>query len=121
MDVEIAMPLQTLQDLSEGSGLWRGVAAWPRRRQLEHMAATCAEAYPTLRLHLYDGRETFAAPFTVFGRIRAAIYLGEAYLVVSSADRVVALTRLFDKLVRAAVIGPDRVHETLARLAKDVT
>jgi hypothetical protein len=81
------------------------------------MAATCGEAYPTLRLHLYDGRKTFAAPFTVFGRIRAAIYLGEAYLVVTSADQVVALSHLFDKLVRLAVIGPDRVHATLADLA----
>ena len=67
-----------------GTGLWLGVDRRLRRRQLAHMAATCAEIYPTLRLHLYDGRETFAAPFTVFGRIRAAIYLGEAYLVVTS-------------------------------------
>ena len=120
MDVEIAMPLQTLQDLSQGTGLWRGTDSRLRRRQLAHMAATCAEAYPTLRLHLYDGRETFAAPFTVFGRIRAAIYLGEAYLVVTSAEQVGALTRLFDSLVRRAVIGPDRVHETLAELAGNV-
>ena len=117
MDVEIAMPLQTLQDLAEGTGLWRGVDAGLRRRQLRHMAETCAEAYPTLRLHLYDGGETFAAPFTVFGRIRAAVYLGEAYLVVTSAEQVGALTRLFDNLVRRAVIGPDRVHETLVDLA----
>ena len=84
------------------------------------MAATCGEAYPTLRLHLYDGREAFSAPFTVFGRIRAAIYLGEAYLVVTSAEQVHALTRLFDNLVRRAVTGPDRVHETLAALAAEV-
>jgi hypothetical protein len=120
MDVEIAMPLQTLQDLSEGTGLWRGVEREPRRRQLEHMAATCAEAYPTLRLHLYNGRETFAAPFSVFGRIRAALYLGEAYLVVTAADQVLALSRLFDNLVRRAIAGPDRVHETLASLAERV-
>ena len=120
MDVEIAMPVQTLQDLSGGTGLWRGTDAGRRRRQLAHMTATCAEAYPTLRLHLYDGRETFAAPFTIFGRIRAALYLGEAYLVVSSAEQVAALTRLFDNLVRRATIGPDRVHETLADLAGQV-
>jgi transcriptional regulator with XRE-family HTH domain len=118
MDVEIAMPLQTLQDLAQGTGLWRGADPSLRRRQLAHMAATCAEAYPTLRLHLYDGRETFSAPFTVFGRIRAALYLGEAYLVVTSAEQVHALTRLFDNLVRRAVTGPDRVHETLASLAE---
>ena len=117
MDVEIAMPVQTLQDLSEGAGLWRGVDAALRRRQLAHMAATCAETYPTLRLHLYDGRLTFAAPFTVFGRFRAALYLGEAYLVVTSVEQVAALTRLFDNLVRRAVVGPERVQELLYELA----
>jgi hypothetical protein len=81
------------------------------------MAATCTEAYPTLRLHLYDGRKTFAAPFTVFGRIRAALYLGEAYLVVTSPEQVAALSRLFDNLVRRALIGPERVQDMLHTLA----
>ena len=117
MDVEIAMPVQTLEDLSQGAGLWRGVDPRLRRRQLAHMAATCAETYPTLRLHLYDGRHTFAAPFTVFGRFRAALYLGEAYLVVTSAEQVAALTRLFDNLVRRAVVGPERVQHMLYELA----
>jgi transcriptional regulator with XRE-family HTH domain len=117
MDVEIAMPVQTLEDLAAGTGLWRGTDPGPRRRQLAHMAATCAEAYPTLRLHLFDGRAVFAAPFTVFGRIRAAIYLGEAYLVVTSADQVGSLSRLFDSLVRRAIVDPVRVHERLNALA----
>lgn len=117
MDVEIAMPEQTLQDLADGTGLWRGMDRDLRRQQLAHMAETCAAAYPTLRLHLFDGRQTFTAPFTVFGRIRAAIYLGESYLVVTSAEQVAALSHLFDRLVRQAVAGPDRVHERLARLA----
>jgi transcriptional regulator with XRE-family HTH domain len=117
MDVEIAMPVQTLEDLASGAGLWRGTDPAPRRRQLAHMAATCAETYPTLRLHLFDGRATFAAPFTVFGRIRAAVYLGEAYLVVTSAEQVGALSRLFDNLVRRAIVGPERVHDRLNALA----
>ncbi len=111
MDVEIAMPVQTFRDLAQGSGLWRGVDSALRRRQLAHMAAICAETYPTLRLHLYDGRTTFAAPFTVFGRIRAALYLGEAYLVVTSIEQVAALSRIFDNLVRRAIMGPDRVQD----------
>jgi transcriptional regulator with XRE-family HTH domain len=118
MDVEIAMPVQTLEDLAGGTGLWTGTCPRLRRRQLAHMAATCAEAFPTLRLHLFDGRAAFAAPFTVFGRIRAALYLGEAYLVVTSTDQVNALSRLFDNLVRRAIVGPDRVHETLRELAE---
>jgi transcriptional regulator with XRE-family HTH domain len=120
MDVEIAMPVQTLEDLAEGSGLWRGTEAALRRRQLVHMAETCEAAYPTLRLHLHDGRETFSAPFTVFGRIRAAIFLGEAYLVVTSSEQVAALSRHFDGLVRKAVVGPDRAAVTLSDLAETV-
>jgi transcriptional regulator with XRE-family HTH domain len=118
MDVEIAMPVQTLEDLSGGTGLWTGADPRLRRRQLAHMAATCAEVFPTLRLHLFDGRTTFAAPFTVFGRIRAALYLGEAYLVVTSTDQVAALSRLFDNLVRRSLVGPERVQETLYALAE---
>ena len=117
MDVEIAMPRQTLEDYAAGAGVWRGTDPGPRRDRLAHMAATCAEVYPTLRLHLFDGRAAFAAPFTVFGRIRAALYLGDAYLVVTAAEQVGALTRLFDSLVRRAVVGPERVHETLYALA----
>ena len=117
MDVEVAMPVQTLEDFAAGAGVWRGTDPAPRRHRLAHMAAACAEVYPTLRLHLFDGRTTFAAPFTVFGRIRAALYLGDAYLVVTSAEQVAALTRLFDSLVRRAVVGPERVHETLSALA----
>lgn len=117
MDVEIAMPFQTLEDFASGAGIWRGTDPGPRRRRLAHMAATCAEVYPSLRLHAFDGRASYAAPFTVFGRIRAALYLGDAYLVVTSAEQVAALTRLFDSLVRRAVIGPERVHETLYALA----
>ena len=120
MDVEIAMPRQTLEDLAEGSGLWRDADAAVRRRQLVHMAETCEAAYPTLRLHLYDGRETFSAPFTVFGRIRAALFLGESYLVVTSSEQVAALSRHFDGLVRKAVVGPDRVGEALGGLADAV-
>ena len=117
MDVESAMPLQTIEDFAAGAGIWRGTDPARRRGQLSHMAATCAEVYPTLRLHLFDGRTAFAAPFTVFGRIRAALYLGDAYLVVTSAEQVAALTRLFDSLVRRAAVGPERVHETLYALA----
>ena len=117
MDVEIAMPVQTLRDLACGGGVWRGTDPEPRRRQLAHMAATCAEVFPTLRLHLFDGGARFAAPFTVFGRLRAALYLGEAYLVVTSTDQIAALSRLFDNLVRHALVGPERVQDMLYELA----
>ena len=38
--------------------------------------------------------------------------------MVTSADQVAALTRLFDNLVRRAIVGPDRVHDMLVELAE---
>jgi transcriptional regulator with XRE-family HTH domain len=118
MDVEIAMPIQTLQDLSAQSGLWRGANIELCRRQLLIMAQTCKTAYPSLRLHLYDGSKTFSAPFSVFGRIRAAIYVGEAYMTVTSPEQVQVFSDRFDELVRRTIVSPDKVHETLENLAQ---
>ncbi len=120
MDVEIAMPFQTLQDLSARTGLWRGSTADQSRQQLLHMARICHQHYPALRLHVYDGTQTFSAPFTVFGNQRVALYLGDAYLVVSSPEQVRGFARQFDRLVRQAIIGSDKIHETLIELAEEV-
>ncbi|VAW16377.1 hypothetical protein MNBD_ALPHA09-202 [hydrothermal vent metagenome] len=117
MDVEIAMPVQTLQDLAAQTGLWRNASPKGCRRQLELMALTCEAAYPALRLHLYDGSQTYSAPYTVFGKARAAIYIGDAYLVVTAVDQVQAFVRHFDELVRQTVFSPDAVHETLTYFA----
>ncbi|MEM1382526.1 MAG: helix-turn-helix transcriptional regulator [Pseudomonadota bacterium] len=117
VDVEIAMPVQVLETLSHGTGLWSDLSPRLRQRQLGHMAQVVEASYPVLRLHLYDGRSTFSAPFTVFGNVRAAVYLGRSYLVVTAAEEVRALARLFDGLVRQSLVGPDRVHERLAELA----
>ena len=102
----------------QGAGLWRGTdpgapppparATWRRPAPRPTRRCGCTSS---------TAARTFAAPFTVFGRIRAAVYLGEAYLVVTSAEQVAALSRLFDNLVRRAVVGPERVHEQLYALA----
>jgi transcriptional regulator with XRE-family HTH domain len=117
MDLEVAMPFQTLEGFAEGGGLWRGLGPDLRARQLDHIAQVTDEAYPALRLHLFDGVRTYAAPFTVFGPIRAAVYLGGSYLVVTASDQVRALAGLFDDLVRETVIGPDKVPAYLRELS----
>lgn len=116
-DVEIAMPRQTLEDLAWQTGLWRGRPAGECRRAIEFMAGACEALYPRLRLYLYDGRETFSAPFTVFGKRRAAIYIGDAYLSVTAQEQVRAFVDRFDTLVRRAAIGPERVHTWLRGLS----
>ena len=119
MDLEIAMPIQTLEDVSEKTGLWRNVPLESRRAQLQHMAQICEQHYPVVRLHLFDGSKTFSAAFTVFGRRRAAIYVGDAYLVLTAADQVRSFSMKFDELVRKTIISPDKAYETLAELAQN--
>ncbi|MFK7878888.1 transcriptional regulator [Roseobacter sp.] len=120
MDVEIAMPIQTLKDLSARTGLWRDANADACRAQLNYMARMCNENYPTLRLHLYDGTKTFSAPFTVFGKQRVALYIGDAYLVVSGPEQVKDFAKQFDRLVRRAVVGADQAHVFLHDLAQKI-
>jgi len=116
-DVEICMSRQILETLADGAGLWAGLAPRLRRAQLAHMARECEKLYPSVRLHLFDARRTFSAPFTVFAMKRAVIYLGRSYLVVTAADQVRGLARHFDALVREAAIAPDAVHRSLDALA----
>ncbi len=119
-DIEIAMPIQTLEDLSVQSGLWRNAPADLCRRQLDHIAEVCGDHYPALRLHLYDGTKVFSAPFTVFGKIRAAVYIGDAYLTLTNPEQVRIFAKRFDHLVRQAIVPPDRVRDAIAKLATDV-
>ncbi|MEZ5247646.1 MAG: AAA family ATPase [Ilumatobacteraceae bacterium] len=76
--------------------------------QMEHMIELTSELYPSLRWFLFDGLQRFAAPVTIFGPQRAALYLGQMYLVLTSTEHVRTLTTHFDDLVRGAVV---HLHE----------
>lgn len=105
-DMEICMPRHTLEIFSRGLGVWTGLTRAERRAQLGHMASLLDELYPRLRLHLYDGRARYSAPLTIFGAVRAAIYVGDMYLVLNATAPIRALTRHFDHLIRAAEVNP---------------
>ncbi len=115
-DMEVVMPFQRLENLAAGVDIWSGLERGKRQAQIEHMAKLIDELYPTFRLFLFDGRTHFISPFTVFGPKRAAIYLGEMYMVVNSVDHIRQLTRRFDEAIRAAVISPDQTTEWLKAL-----
>ena len=108
-DMEVVMPLQTLQQFAKGEGIWADLDASIRKRQLQHMAKLTDELYPTFRLFLFDGTKNYSAPFTVFGPRRAAVYMGEAYLVLNAKDAVASLARRFDHLVRQALVHAHEV------------
>jgi transcriptional regulator with XRE-family HTH domain len=115
-DMEVVMPYQRLYSLAAGSGVWTGLPRGVRQAQLLHMAELIDELYPTFRLFLLDGRKTYSAPFTVFGPKRAAIYLGDMYLVINSVEQIRELTVRFDHLIRLSSIGPDRSADFIRQL-----
>ncbi|EAR08135.1 hypothetical protein MED297_00565 [Reinekea sp. MED297] len=115
-DIEVCMPIQTLEHLAGGQGIWKTLPKAIRKRQLEHMQALVERFYPTYRLFLYDGHTAFSSPYTLFGPIQAAIYLGNMYLVVHSVEHIRAMTGHFDRLIRHAQITPDRAADTIGEI-----
>jgi transcriptional regulator with XRE-family HTH domain len=116
-DTEVCSSLQSVETLARGEGIWRELPVVERRAQLRRMCALTSELYPTFRWFLYDARDRFAAPLTIFGPLRAAIYLGERYVVLNSRDAVASLTRHFDGLIRAAIVQPNEVSERFRAMA----
>ncbi|MFM2070335.1 MAG: hypothetical protein RLZZ623_598 [Actinomycetota bacterium] len=114
-DLECCNSLQAVESLARGEGIWRTLPAAQRIAQLEHIVELTRELYPTLRWFLFDGLERFAAPVTIFGPQRAALYLGQMYLVLTSSEHVRTLTAHFDDLIRGAVVQP---HDISAHVEK---
>lgn len=99
-DMECCMPLQTLEQFAAGAGIWSGLPKAARQAQLAHMRALIDELYPSFRLYLFDGRERFSIPYTIFGSTRVAIFAGQLYLVLSSAETIRTMQRQFEGLIR---------------------
>ena len=81
----------------------------------------CHSPPPTFRWFLYDDRQVYSAPVTIFGPMRAALYVGQAYLVFSSTEHIRGLTGHFDALVRAAVVQPTEIPTYLQALLNDIS
>ncbi|OCW59038.1 helix-turn-helix transcriptional regulator [Hoeflea olei] len=103
-DYEICVSIDKVRSLARGEGYWRGLDREVRAEQIAFMAERCVRLYPSLRLYLYDSRKVFSAPLTVFGRLLAAVYVGQFYLVYRDSRQVAALTDHFDALVRESSV-----------------
>jgi transcriptional regulator with XRE-family HTH domain len=115
-EIECCTPVQTLEALARGEDIWRTLPAATRRAQIEQIIALCDELYPRFRLFLYDRKKLFSVPLTVFGPMRAAIYLGQTYFVFHSTDHIRALIRHFDQIVRGASVQPNEIMRFLQSL-----
>ncbi|RUW66838.1 transcriptional regulator, partial [Mesorhizobium sp. M4B.F.Ca.ET.049.02.1.2] len=117
-DMEVCMPRHTLEIFARGLGVWDRFPEADRRQQLLHMATLLDDLYPTFRLYLYDGRMRYSIPYTIFGPYRAAIYVGDMYLVLNAPQPIRTLTSHFDNLIRAADINAHEAASFAQRLAE---
>jgi transcriptional regulator with XRE-family HTH domain len=113
MEMEIACSTQLLRGVALGEGIWRTMPEQMRRDQLDHMATLLSELYPRVRLFLFDARQYYSVPYTVFGPHRAAIFLGQLYFVFNTREHIRTLSTHFDNLVRAAAV---QAHEVADRI-----
>lgn len=103
-DYEICVSIDKVRSLARGHGYWEGLDRDVRAEQIDFMADRCARLYPSLRLYLYDAKKVFSAPVSIFGRLLAAVYVGQFYLVYRDSRQVSALTEHFDTLVRESEV-----------------
>lgn len=103
-DYEICVSIDKMRSLVTGEGYWQGLDREVRAEQVEFMVERCTELYPSLRLYLYDSKKVFSAPVSIFGRLLAAVYVGQFYLVHRDSKQVSALTEHFDTLVRESEV-----------------
>jgi transcriptional regulator with XRE-family HTH domain len=120
-DYEIALPMHELESFAQGHGYYAGLPAQVRRDQIDHLLGLHDQLYPSLRLFLFDARRLFSAPVTVFGPLLAVVYLGRNYLVFRDTERVQAISRHFDLLVREASVSARQLPKILQGLRAGIT
>lgn len=119
-DYEIAMPLHEIRSFARGQGYYEGLSPEARREQIDWILTVHEQLYPTLRLFLYDATRVYSAPITIFGPKLAAIYLGRYYIAFRDRDRVRAVTRHFDWLVRESAFAARDVPGLLRQLVQQI-
>ena len=115
-DYEIAMPLHELHSFAAGTGYYAGLPSATRSAQLDHFTDLATQLYPRLRLYLFDARQLYSAPITVFGPLLAVLYTGGHYMAFRDRERIETLSLHFDELVRQATFTARDVPEHLDSL-----
>jgi len=119
-EIEVCAPMHDVVGFARGEGPWRGYAPAGRREQLAHMADMLDELYPAYRWFLFDARERFSVPYTVFGPKRAVVYAGDIYLVFTSTELIREFSAHFDNLIRNAKVQPNACAAFVRALIAEV-
>ena len=120
-EMEACQSIQDIEGFARGEGIWSEIGKQQRIAQLEHMIELIDELYPRFRWFLFDGREIYTAAFTLFGPLRAVVFIGQSYLVFNSAEHIRVFSRRFDELIRCATIQPTDVSNYLRSLIEQVS
>ena len=115
-ELETCMPIQALESFAQGQGIWHGLPVTDRRAQLQRMIDLNEELYPGFRWFLFDGKQSYSASLTIFGPMRATLFLGHLYVVVNSVEHIRKLIERFDSLIRIAIVHPHEIQKTLTAL-----
>jgi transcriptional regulator with XRE-family HTH domain len=119
-DTEICMRIQDLQAFSKGTGIWEGLTADKRRSQIDRLVDLYDELYPSLRIYLYDGLTHYSVPYTIYGPLRATLYVGQVYFVFNTREHVRALTRHFDELIKGSVVQANDFPSIMRSLQTEI-
>jgi transcriptional regulator with XRE-family HTH domain len=119
-DMEVAMPLQRLQELAFGQGVWAEQSREQRKLHLETVEQMLDAFYPRLRLYLFDGSTRFSMAYTVFGHQRVAVYAGEIYLLLNGRQTIQTMVDHFDNLVKVACVHAHEASDFVADLIGDL-
>lgn len=120
-DYEIAFPLHELESFARAEGYYRGLPTKTRLAQLDHFQELYDAHFPSLRLFLFDAREVYSAPISVFGPLLAVVYLGQHYIAFRESSRIKTFTAQFDGLVRAAVVDARDIPDKLRALKDEIS
>ena len=112
-ELEICSSIQALRGFALGQGIWDNLSVTERKAQLYKMKELIREWYPSMRWYLYDEKESYSAPFVIFGPLRALMFMGRLYIMINSTEHILKLTRRFDELIRLAVVHPHEIHNIL--------
>ncbi len=118
-DIEVAIARHELDSMVRGEGYYRGLPQPVRAAQLAHLRNISDQLYPGVRIYLYDARQVFSAPLTVFGPLIAVLYLGRNYVAFRDKSRIAAFAAHFDWLVRNAEINASALPAYLDDLRAD--
>ncbi len=120
-EMEACQSAQDIQGFARGEGIWSELSKSHRIAQLEHMIELVEELYPRFRWFLFDGREVYTAAFTLFGPLRAVVFIGQSYLVLNSSDHIRVFSRRFDELIRCATVQPNEISTFLRQLISEIS